>query len=339
MAARLTGSKGWWVLLAVAAVVAALLTLGDVRLASSQAVTLTAVAVEGPVPLDDPNAAVWDEAMPVAVPLSAQTVARPMGGTIRSLTARALHDGETLFVRVEWDDATQDLSANAVQEFRDAVAVELPSEVGATVPSFCMGQLNARVNIWHWKADWQAAVDGSFVSLKDTYPNMWADLYPFQEDVTYNPGLDAGNPLSVVERTTPVENLVAGGFGSLTSADVQPVQGVGRWQGDKWRVLFARSLKVEEEGLTQLEPGVATNIAFAVWDGSAGERDGQKSVSQFVDLELQGAPPPAAAPTPAEEGGSTNRLPLIIGILAASFVVVAGWMIIARRLQLRGRGG
>lgn len=334
MAPRLVPSKRWWALLplALALVVAAVLTVGDARLASSQAVTLTAVAVDKPVPLDDPYAEVWGKATPVAVPLSAQTLTQPKGGgTIRSVTARAMHDGQTLYVLVEWDDATQDLSAGAVQEFRDAVAVEFPSAKGPTVPSFCMGQPDAHVNIWHWKADWQAAIDRGLVSIKDTYPNLWADLYPFQEDVTYYPGRAVGNLLSAVERASPVENLVAGGFGTLTTADVQPVKGVGRWQDGKWRVLFARDLKAEGEGLAQLAPGTATNIAFAVWDGAAGERDGQKSVSQFVDLELQGPPQQAA-----ERGGTTNRLPLVIGILVAGIAVVVAFMVFARQRPSSG---
>ena len=33
-------------------------------------------------------------------------------------------------------------------------------------------------------------------------------------------------------------------------------------------------------------------MAFAVWDGASGERDGLKSVSQFADLKVEGAAKP-----------------------------------------------
>jgi len=101
-------------LLAGVLILAAALTQLDLRLASSQAVTLAAKEADGDVPLDDPVARVWDSAEPVEIPLSAQNVATPQGGgSIRAVTVRALNDGERIFFRLEWADATQDVSAFA----------------------------------------------------------------------------------------------------------------------------------------------------------------------------------------------------------------------------------
>ncbi|MDP2950487.1 MAG: ethylbenzene dehydrogenase-related protein [Chloroflexota bacterium] len=305
---------------------AGLLTVFDLRLASSQAITLTANQVIEPVPLDDPFAAVWNQASPVEIPLSAQEVTQPMGGgSARAVTARALVDEKRIYFLLEWEDATEDLSLASQEAFRDAAAIEFPSDGGQTLPSFCMGQTNAHVDIWQWKGDWQADIDRGFASVAETYPNAHVDLYPFRDDKTFYPGWAVGNPFSQRERVSPVESLVAGGFGTLTSADVQRVAGVGRWQDGRWRVLFVRELAVGDDDGVRFSLGGSTNVAFAVWDGSRGERDGQKSVSQFTDLRIG---------REAESGGiSTGTWILIIALLSgllAALVAASGWFILGR---------
>ncbi len=276
-------------LLAAVLVAAFILTKMDLRLASSQAVTLPVKETEAAVPTDDPLASVWQTAEPVEIPLSAQNVTVPQGGgSIRAVTVRALHNRDRIFFRLEWTDPTRDISAFAHQDFRDAAAIQFPARGVSTLPSFCMGQAGGQVNIWQWKGDWQADIDGGFVSVPQAYPNAAADYYPFQDDDTFYPGRAAGNSLSETDRKSPVENLVALGFGTLTTADEQPVNGKGLWQDGKWYVLFSRDMEAKGDTYTPFSPGQTTNVAFAVWDGSAGERDGLKSVSQFADLKVEG---------------------------------------------------
>ncbi len=69
-----------WTSLAITLVVLAAamaLTVRDVRLASSQTITLVAKRSEQAIPLDDPSADVWKRATTVEVPLSGQTLYRP----------------------------------------------------------------------------------------------------------------------------------------------------------------------------------------------------------------------------------------------------------------------
>jgi len=299
-------------------IVAGFLTQMDVRLASSQAISLAARGTAEAVPLDDPLAAVWDSAPPVEIPLSAQNVAVPKGGgSIRTVDVRALHDEDRIYFRMEWDDPTQDISAFASESFRDAAAVQFPASGVTTLPSFCMGQAGAQVNIWHWKADWQADIDGGFVNVPNVYPDAFADYYPFQEQDTFYSGRAAGNLLSQTNRTTPVENLVAAGFGTLSSAEKQMVAGKGVWKDGKWLVIFARDMKAEGHTYTPFKEGQTTNVAFAVWDGSKGERDGLKSVSQFAELTVEGFETP-----------SDNFVPyLVLAAFAVIGPAIAGYLI------------
>ncbi len=299
---------------------ATVLTLTDMRLASSQTVTLVANRSEVEVPLDDPFDGVWRQANPVEAPLSAQILTPPKGGGDRTVTARALHDGERLYVLLEWDDESEDLLVSRQSEFSDAAAVQFPVTTGETVPAFCMGDPSAPVNIWQWKAAWQADIDQGFVDVEDTYPDAHVDLYPFEDEDEFYPARAVDNVFARENRTTPVDNLLAGSFGTLTQAPDQLVQGSGEWRNGTWRVLFARDLTADGD-YSQFAEEESTNVAFAVWDGASGERDGIKSVSQFLTLEV--------APDVAEAGGGVTVWLIVL--------VVLGGTVLALVLALYGR--
>jgi hypothetical protein len=302
---------------------AALLSQLDIRLASSQAISMVAAHTGQEVPLDDPLAPVWDAATPVEVPLSAQTATVPNGGgSIRAVTVRSLTDGRRIYFRMEWDDQTEDTSAFASQDFRDAAAIEFPANGVSSVPSFCMGQLGGEVNIWQWKGDWQRDIDEGFVGVPEAYPNSDAGLYPFRDDDVFYPGRDAGNPLSDTDRKSPVEDLVSAGFGTLTSAGIQKVDGRGVWQDGKWYVLFARDMDLGGDFYVPFKKGDTVNVAFAVWDGANEERDGLKSVSQFADLRVEG-----------EEDSASKISLVVLGILGA--VVLAGFLYLLYQERLK----
>jgi hypothetical protein len=265
--------------------IAMVLTLGDMRLASSQTVTLVAKQADAEVPLDDPFAGVWKGASPIEAPLSGQLVIQPKGGGDRTVTARSLHDNDRLYVLLEWPDDTEDLLVSRQTEFTDAAAVQFPVSEGESVPSFCMGDPTAPVNVWQWKGAWQNDIDEGYVDVEDVYPNMAVDTYPFEEEDVFYPASSVGNIFAETDRTTPVDNLLAGSFGTLTQADDQMVDGSGEWRNGSWRVLFARDLD-SGDGYSRFSVNESTNVAFAVWDGAENERNGVKSVSQFLTLTL-----------------------------------------------------
>jgi len=315
-----------FVALALAVALAAVFTALDFRLATSQAVTLEVRGTRSHVPLDNPYAGVWDQAAAVEVPLTAQQTTFPMGGgSIQAVTARALHDEERIYVLLEWQDDTQDLGVQRPEDFRDAAAVQFPSVAGGTIPFFCMGQADGHVNIWHWKADWQADIDQGSAGAAAAHPDVQVDYYPQADDPAFNPARAVGNPLAALGRTTPIESLVAGGFGTLTTSDIQTVEGAGKWRDGEWRVLFARRMPAGGDGQAKFAPGDGTDAAFAVWNGSTGDRDGQKSVSQFIHLEIAPLGPGAAS--------QTGTIVAIAVPLAVLLVVGSGlgWYIFRRQ--------
>ncbi|MFZ5808462.1 MAG: ethylbenzene dehydrogenase-related protein [Chloroflexota bacterium] len=326
------------------------LTFLKVPLASSQGTTIVAAYITEPLPVQEPDSAAWQKATSIEVPLSAQTVTAPMirETKIKSVTVRALHNGQQLALLVEWADDTTNAQAIRIQDFPDAVAVQFPLAGGQ--PFFCMGMQGTNVNIWHWKADWQADLL-AWHDMQDVYPNMSVDVYPFAQgehpnpqdyqETTYLSGAAAENPFSL-PRLSPVEDLVAGGFGSLTSQPPtgQNVQGFGVYSAGKWRVIFSRDLTSSETDDVNFVINNVYSVAFAAWDGANGERNGQKSTSQWVSLQFETAPATAQLQPAEEEGkylirGLTAQT-IFLMYLSLLFVLIVIAVIIYFRLPKEG---
>jgi hypothetical protein len=297
------------------AVVVGVLGLFPVR---SQTLTLTGPRTGEPIPADDPWADIWGTPTAEIVPLSAQNIAPPFGGgTVSAITARALHDGRRMYLLVEWDDEAADESVAGSDLFSDAAAVQFP--IGGVDAPYTMGGAGLPVNIWQWKAVWQADIESGFETIQDRLGDTYADTYQNSDDPLFATAEAAGNIVAQRERTTPVENLVAEGFGTLTTSDVQNVEGSGVWKNGQWRVLFIREFESADSELTSFEIGKATPVAFAVWNGEAGDRNGQKSIASFIELRLVDD----VASLPGEESVSSQVLLLLLTI-AVALVVVYG---------------
>lgn len=316
---RIVARRGIAVL-ALALAAAGVLTATGTRLAASQEPVLVAMRTEGEVPWRDPWDPFWDRVPAVDVALSAQQSVPPMGGKRLTISARAVNDGENLYLAVEWPDPTADRSVGATDDFTDAVAVQFPTSGATRVPAFCMGDPTASVNIWQWRAAWQADVARGFRGhVADLHPNGYVDLYPFEGDDTFLTGRAAGNPFSVERRTSAVDNLVATGNGTLTADPTPLVQGWGAWRDGVWRVVLTRPFTVGREGNVSFAPDDYKDVAFAVWDGGAEERDGMKSVASFMALDV----------SPELLGGGTGRALWPLAYLGIGVVWVAfAWMVL-----------
>jgi len=270
-------------LISVVAAGIALLQASGTRLAETQNLELTALAVDESPGLD-PRADIWSEVSEVEVPLSGQQASYAMGGgSVPVVRVKAVHHEATLYLRLEWDDGTKNDASYRPEDFADAAAVEFPAASATSVPSFCMGQPGVGVNIWHWRADSEAGIPDP----SEQYASAVVDTYPSTDDLFY-PARAVGNPYAAFD--SPVQNLVAQAFGTLAPAGSQTVSGHGVYEDGRWQVVFARSFDAASDEEAAFAPGKKTDVAFAVWDGANGERDGMKSVSQFVTLNISSAP-------------------------------------------------
>ncbi|MBI4179962.1 c-type cytochrome [bacterium] len=257
---------------------------------------------------DNPYDPVWTKSPPVRVAL------RPLWQRSRFprfAEVRAAHDGKTLAVHLVWFDPSKDASNVEVDRFVDAAAVQFPlsDEPGF----FGMGAVLSPSNIWHWKADLQADIDLKLAErerrdVESAYPNMVADAYPFlgkdwsgarhddrlrpvkdYDDPTFLTAWAAENPLSDPERKSPCTEYNAKGPGSLTAQPHghQSIAGNGQWRGGVWTLVLLHELHSGDEMDAMFSMGDERPIAIAIWDGAAGDRDGQKVVSQWHRMALR----------------------------------------------------
>jgi Ethylbenzene dehydrogenase len=251
---------------------------------------ISAPFVDGGVPADDPASTVWDAAPEAVIPVQPQQIAPPIlpFAGLLELRARAVHDGRTLAFRLRWDDdAVDDL--DAVHRFHDAVAVMLPTAAGSP-PPITMGARGVPVHILQWRATWQRDLAGK-TGVDQVYPRvvhdvMPDDVLPPEEAKLYWVGRAVGNPLSAATRTTPVEQIVAEGFGTTTHLPRSDATGRGVHDGGQWTV--ALGFPARRDGIgTQLEPGSTWSVAFAVWLGNRDNRGGRKQYADWVPLALE----------------------------------------------------
>jgi mono/diheme cytochrome c family protein len=244
-----------------------------------------------------PDAGVWNETEAVNLHLMPLWWRddRP-----EEITVKALHDGNELALLLVWPDLSYDHTAIRPQDFRDAAAVEF--SLVRDPPFFAMGELGSKVNIWMWKSERQADLEPAFQELDKIYPNIGIDSYPnflrspveqptrnaltLDSDPTYVTGWGAGNIVSNPTSTSASEDLTAEGFGTLRARPRvdESVDAVGVYSTGSYRVVFRRALAPSGPDGVSFRPGDRGSVAFAVWNGSAGDRDGKKSVTIWQEL-------------------------------------------------------
>lgn len=262
-------------------ILAAIGLLGFVSQGFSQGAVLVSRFVEGDLPLRDPNSALWEKAQPLVVPLSSQVNFKPRiyNATVKSLKIRSLNNAKEIAFLLEWEDPTRDVDTWKSEAFADAVAIQHPVSLEKEKVWFCMGQPDAVVNIWHWRADWQEDLQGS-KDQRSQHPRMGWDYYPLEDDGAVN------------KRKTAVEDLNAARMQTLTSQPMaeQNVSGFGVWDKGGWKVVISRALRTTEKNDAQFQPTVETQklrpVAFAVWDGGNSEAGSRKAVSAFYFLDV-----------------------------------------------------
>lgn len=255
---------------------------------------LEAVLCAGALPKADPKSAAWSAAPEHVETMLLQDQAEPklLQGGVELVRARALHDGNWLAVRLEWEDPTEDAIATSAT-FTDGAAVQFPVAGGGAVPDAAMGQPGRPVRIHQWTEARQAALADGYDPVRAAFPRTISDLYPFEAapeasraamELSYAPARAVKNPVATPRKEAPTVDLVCEGFGSLKAAPDQVSVGRGVRDGRKWLVVIARPL---DAGANEaLRPGTRTYAALAVWDGAQANVGARKRRSGWIPLSI-----------------------------------------------------
>jgi len=237
-------------LLALLLAAGVLFSLANVSFVRAATAAITVVSINSPVPAGDPFSPLWQQSAPADVPLSAQQMWQPGGGSVSAVQVRALADGQDVAFLVSWADATRNDYVKDMPS--DAGAIQLPTNP-ASLPYQCMGQSTNLVNIWQWKA-----------ALEKT-------------------AVTSGQP------NNGTRNLTSNGMGKAVEARGVPPTATSTWRDGRWYVIYSRKLAPAGPGTAPLLIGENTNAAFAIWDGAKGETRSMKAVSTWIPVEVPGS--------------------------------------------------
>lgn len=251
-----------------------------------------------PLPFEDPASNLWQQATEHPARLLKQDITEPMltEPGVELVKVRALHNREWVVFRLEWNDASRDLIPRTGRT-SDAAAIQFPLAADGDAPAASMGEKGKGVRIWYWKAVWQddaaRAQAGGGDRIASLYPNAAIDHYPYEAgsaaraemEKRYAPARASGNPIAALLRESPVQVLVAEGFGNTNVAPTQPARGRGVWVAGKWMTTIARPLR-GGAALGDLAPAKQSYVAFAIWDGATAQTGSRKMRSEWIPLRL-----------------------------------------------------
>lgn len=231
---------------------------------------------------NDPMDEMWERMDTVRVPLNPLW---PEPDPIPAVAVRAVHDGVQIAVLCQWRDTIANGAPIRVQDFQDAIALQFA--LNGKPPFLGMGDGKNPVNIWQWKAGWQMEGGQALPDMESVYASMHTDVQ-LQTNVLYRTAEAAGNLLARRIQSSPVEDAVARGFGTLESQPLagQNVNGKGAWRDGHWNVIFVRELKSNDREDVKLAAGKSAPVAFAVWDGANRDRNGRKVISNWFQFVL-----------------------------------------------------
>lgn len=226
---------------------------------------------------DGMDLAFWDSLPAVELDLIYQVTILPWPKKlVPTIKVRAFRNESNVYFHLNWPDDNPD-RVSAPARFADACAIMFPLGTNAEPTSIIMGFLG-KSSIWHWKADrdarfWEAS---SAPTVAPAYSDYY---YPFEQDETL--------VISKEKLISPVSDLLSIRVATVTPKPEQRVEGRGVWADGEWRVVMKRALVpavADPETDTLFGPDGARAAAFGVWNGSAGDRGGRKSISEFAQL-------------------------------------------------------
>jgi len=153
-----------------------------------------------------------------------------------------------------------------------------------------MGAKGEPVNVWQWRAEWQAELDGrrDLEARQPLTEGVW--ISPTDRILkNQQPGISSG----LINTSERIE-YIAEGYSTLTKQVQQDVDAKGRYVDGKYTVIFLRDLVRTDLSDAEFKGGKQTYINVAVWNGHEGNVDGMKSLT-FLWTPIIFDPAPALA--------------------------------------------
>jgi mono/diheme cytochrome c family protein len=248
-----------------------------------------------------PDAAAWQNVERFWVPLVGQIIAKPrwFAPTVDGVWVQALHDGNTLALRVAWDD---------------------PSKSPDPVWDEWLGRMSKTLT----------DVDGPLATQQgpDRLVVQWAQNPNDESKRPYFLGGDAKMPVYVWRWTSEprLEEGTQTGIGKFTAMPNVSVKQSAKYVDGQWQVVFTRPLLASSDTtqVPHFNTGRAIPVGFFAADGSSGEDEIRGAVSTWYTVYLD-------VPTPK----SVFVAPIVMIALSAGL----GMLLVTRAQRRAENGG
>lgn len=142
--------------------------------------------------------------------------------------------------------------------------------------------------------EWDDPTQDTQITDIDVFTDGAGILFPLRGDAAIESMGSVDQPVNAwywrADFGDEPKNVTSGGTGNSVRYDAGSLEVRSRWSDEKWTVVFGRPFTIEESPdiAVPLEPGKATKVGFAVWEGSSGERGGFKAFSEeWQELEIE----------------------------------------------------
>lgn len=244
---------------------------------------LTPELSEGAIPRD-PSDEHWMQIESIYLPVT------PLwwrNDRIEGVSLSTMRNREEIGLRLEWNDSTADVEQLSQKGFSDGAAIQFSN--AEDPPSFTMGSAGRECDIWYWRASTDPLIAGASLQTENKHSTPLDDHQlseAIAKDPVYLTATAAGNPVAPTAHAPSIQNLQAGGFGTLSpdGPGDQIIEGAAQRTSSGWAIVFVRRLQPTNPSDMVFDPSRPMHVGFAVWDGHNQDRNGQKSISIWHKL-------------------------------------------------------
>lgn len=167
-------------------------------------------------------------------------------------------------------------------------SVRLRFDEGATQGKHLYFQVARSSERFYIRLRWKDDSENRATTVDDFRDGVAVQYALGDVDTSYMMGSGPDAPVNIwywrADHEQRIENLAAGGYGSTTRLPEQRVSGASDYlpeaipQDSEWHVVMSRPLEAEGEHEVSFDRD-RVPMAFALWEGSDNERDGDKRVT------------------------------------------------------------
>lgn len=230
----------------------------------------------------------WSEVWNGAQAQSVSTTV-PLQMRTRPVTVRSIMHGQEAFILVEWHNEHPDLSyegalyGNWLQSgkemgpmttlLRDEVDIWF-GPIGSPSPLSDAMANESHHGHWVWRSQWQLDQDRNYLAkIRKEFGTPYVNYYPIVSDGAYGARY-VGNTNAVLASCASCRWIVKPPKDVFTPEVTLPIQGMGQWRNDTWRVMFI----VPIASLTRF--GDQLEFVLSISDGIVSERKRERSISK-----------------------------------------------------------